>query len=81
MLSSPDGLDLVLALTDEVLRIREPARAAAVLAGLVRDNPRPAALGRFDRLALQAGGRLGALLPGLVVPRPVASGCGPRWRG
>ncbi len=68
MLTRPSGLDLVLALTDEVLRIRDPARAAEVLAGLVRDNPQTAALGGFDRLALEVGGRLGLWLPGLVVP-------------
>ncbi len=67
MLSSPDGLDLIMALTDEVLRIHEPGRAAAVLAGLVGDRA-ASALGPLDRLALQAGGRLGAVLPGLVVP-------------
>ncbi len=68
MVSSPGGLDLVLTLTDEVLRIRQPARAAAVLTGLMRDNPSTAALGPGDRLALQLGGRLGPRLPGLVVP-------------
>jgi RHH-type proline utilization regulon transcriptional repressor/proline dehydrogenase/delta 1-pyrroline-5-carboxylate dehydrogenase len=67
MLSSPDGLDLIMALTDEVLRIRQPRRAAAVLAGLAGDSAAPA-LGPLDRLALKAGGRLGALVPGLVVP-------------
>ncbi len=68
MLASPGGLDLVLALTDEVLRIRPPARAAAVLAGLVGDRPKAAALGRVDAAALRAGGRLGPRLPRLVVP-------------
>ena len=52
MLAQPGGLDLVLALTDEVLRIRQPARAAAVLTGLVDDNPTAAALGRFDDAGL-----------------------------
>jgi RHH-type proline utilization regulon transcriptional repressor/proline dehydrogenase/delta 1-pyrroline-5-carboxylate dehydrogenase len=68
MLTRPGGLDLVLSLTDEVLRIRVPARAAEVLAGLVQDNPQTAALGRIDRLALEVGGWLGPHLPGLVVP-------------
>jgi RHH-type proline utilization regulon transcriptional repressor/proline dehydrogenase/delta 1-pyrroline-5-carboxylate dehydrogenase len=68
MLSSPGGLDLVLALTDEVLRIRQPARAAEVLAGLTADRPQAAALGRIDGTALRAGGRLGPRLPRVVVP-------------
>ncbi len=68
MLTSPGGLDLVLALTDEVLRIRQPARAAEVLAGLAADRRQAAALGRIDGAALRAGGRLGPRLPRLVVP-------------
>ena len=68
MLAQPGGLDLVLTLTDEVLRIRQPARAAAVLTGLIDDNPTTVALGRFDDLAWRVGGRLGSRLPGVVVP-------------
>ena len=68
MLTSPGGLDLVLALTDEVLRIRPPDRAAAVLAELVGDQSQAGALGRWDATALRAGGRLGPRLPRLVVP-------------
>jgi RHH-type proline utilization regulon transcriptional repressor/proline dehydrogenase/delta 1-pyrroline-5-carboxylate dehydrogenase len=68
MLASPGGLDLVMALTDEVLRIHQPDRAAAVLAGLAADRRDAAALGRIDGAALRAGSRLGARLPRLVVP-------------
>ncbi len=57
-----------MALTDEVLRIRQPDQVAAVLAGLAADRPHAAALGRIDGAALLAGGRLGPRLPRLVVP-------------
>ncbi len=69
ILAHPGGFDVLLALTDEVLRVRQPARAAALLSG-VADGAGEAlsALGPLDRLALGAGGRLGPLLPWLVVP-------------
>ena len=60
LLSSPEGLGLILALTDEVLRIHDPRRAAAVLAGLVGPGTESAALGPLDRLALRAGWEGGA---------------------
>jgi len=66
ILSTPGGFDLLLALTDEVLRIREPRRAARVLAELAGENT--AALGLLDRLALTAGARVAPFAPGLVVP-------------
>jgi RHH-type proline utilization regulon transcriptional repressor/proline dehydrogenase/delta 1-pyrroline-5-carboxylate dehydrogenase len=68
LLSSPEGLGLILALTDEVLRIHDPRRAAAVLAGLVGPGTESAALGPLDRLALRAGARLGPHLPQVVLP-------------
>ncbi len=45
VLSHPEGRSLILALTDEVLRIRDPERAAAVLRGLARDDIRQTRLG------------------------------------
>jgi RHH-type transcriptional regulator, proline utilization regulon repressor / proline dehydrogenase / delta 1-pyrroline-5-carboxylate dehydrogenase len=68
MLSRPEGLDLILALTDEVLRIRRPDRAAEVLAGLVQQGAGDATLGRLDRLALRAGAGMGTRLPAAVIP-------------
>jgi RHH-type proline utilization regulon transcriptional repressor/proline dehydrogenase/delta 1-pyrroline-5-carboxylate dehydrogenase len=75
LMGDPAGRSLILALTDEVLRIREPSRAAGVLAGLTRRgrNPRDdwravPFLAPLDRAALVAGGRLAPWIPRLVVP-------------
>lgn len=66
ILSRPGGFDLLLALTDEVLRIRSPRRAALVLAELAGEDT--SALGPLDRLALIAGAHLAPIAPGVVVP-------------
>ena len=66
ILSAPGGFDLLLALTDEVLRIRQPRRAGEVLAELAEGDT--SALGPLDRLALGAGSRLAPFVPGIVVP-------------
>ncbi|HMC41102.1 MAG TPA: bifunctional proline dehydrogenase/L-glutamate gamma-semialdehyde dehydrogenase, partial [Acidimicrobiales bacterium] len=75
LLGDPDGRAAILAMTDEVLRIPAPRRAAQVLAGITRHGRHPwddlrAAryLQPFDRLLLVAGGRLAPWLPGVVVP-------------
>ncbi len=75
ILGDPAGRRAILALTDEVLRIGDPARAAGVYAGLVRSGGSLAAdwrSARFmapaDRAAYVAGGRLAPLLPAAVVP-------------
>ena len=78
ILANADSRALILALTDEVLRIHEPARAAAVLAGLARSSPGVAALGPMDRLAVRWGARLAPHLPRLVIPS-CGPGSGPRW--
>jgi RHH-type proline utilization regulon transcriptional repressor/proline dehydrogenase/delta 1-pyrroline-5-carboxylate dehydrogenase len=68
LLATEAGRNLILALTDEVLRIRDPRRAAAVLGELARDPQGPAALGALDRAALRVGAALAPCLPELVVP-------------
>ncbi|HET6874342.1 MAG TPA: bifunctional proline dehydrogenase/L-glutamate gamma-semialdehyde dehydrogenase [Acidimicrobiales bacterium] len=75
LMGDPAGRALILALTDEVLRVREPSRAAGVLAGLTRrgrsplDDWRAAPfLAPPDRAALVLGGRLAPWMPRLVVP-------------
>jgi hypothetical protein len=55
LLEDPDGLAFVLALTDEVLRIRDPARAAGHFRALVRDAGSGRFLGPLDRLMLAGG--------------------------
>jgi RHH-type proline utilization regulon transcriptional repressor/proline dehydrogenase/delta 1-pyrroline-5-carboxylate dehydrogenase len=68
VLSHPEGRSLILALTDEVLRIRDPERAAAVLRGIVRDDVRDTGLGNIDLTALTAGAYIGSALPWAVIP-------------
>ena len=75
LLADPAGRSTILAMTDEVLRIRDSTRAAGVLAGLTRrgrypsDDWRAAGyLQPLDRLAFVAGGRLAGGLPWMVVP-------------
>ncbi|MDA8310493.1 MAG: proline dehydrogenase family protein [Actinomycetota bacterium] len=57
----------LLELTDQVLRIRTPRRAAARLADLVRTYPSPAMAGPADRVALQLAGILAPIAPAPVV--------------
>jgi RHH-type transcriptional regulator, proline utilization regulon repressor / proline dehydrogenase / delta 1-pyrroline-5-carboxylate dehydrogenase len=68
LLGDADGRALVLALTDEVLRIREPRRAAKVLHELVAEYRGGAGLGGLDRLAIAAGGALAPAVPAAVIP-------------
>jgi RHH-type transcriptional regulator, proline utilization regulon repressor / proline dehydrogenase / delta 1-pyrroline-5-carboxylate dehydrogenase len=68
VLSHPGGRSLILALTDEVLRIRDPERAAAVLRGLTRDDIQQTGLGHLDLTALTAGAYIGSAVPSAVIP-------------
>jgi RHH-type proline utilization regulon transcriptional repressor/proline dehydrogenase/delta 1-pyrroline-5-carboxylate dehydrogenase len=67
MLEDPDGLEFILALTDEVLRIRDPRRAARHLRQLI-GGTRPGFLGRVDAALLTVGVAAAGLLPGVVMP-------------
>lgn len=67
LVEHPDARRLVLGLTDEVLRIRRPARAARRLADLARGGG-DGGLRPLDRLALRVGSRLASLVPGAVLP-------------
>jgi RHH-type proline utilization regulon transcriptional repressor/proline dehydrogenase/delta 1-pyrroline-5-carboxylate dehydrogenase len=68
LLDDPEGKAWVLALTDEVLRIREPARAARQLAELAAGSASPQFLGPVDRLLLRVGAGLAVRLPRVVMP-------------
>jgi RHH-type proline utilization regulon transcriptional repressor/proline dehydrogenase/delta 1-pyrroline-5-carboxylate dehydrogenase len=62
LLRDPAGLPVTMALTDEVMRISDPSRAAATLrAAAASSNPQ--ALGVRDHVGLRAVGRLSALAP------------------
>ena len=62
------GRDLVQRLTDEVLRLDEPRRAAQHFSALVAEHGIPASLGLVDRTLLRLGSAAAPLLPGVVMP-------------
>ena len=65
LLGDDSARDLLLDLTDQVLRIRDPRRAARRLHDLVADGV-PAALGPTDRLGLGLLGRVAPAIPGIA---------------
>ncbi|MBO0693696.1 MAG: bifunctional proline dehydrogenase/L-glutamate gamma-semialdehyde dehydrogenase, partial [Acidimicrobiaceae bacterium] len=67
ILDDPGGLTFIMALTDEVIRIRDPKRAARSLRDLVGSTP-AGFLGPADRLSLAAGAALAERLPRVVMP-------------
>lgn len=72
VLEDDDSRTFLLELTDEVLRIHDPARAARRLHDLAVGRPAPRFVTGLDRLALWAGARLGPSVPRLVMPLAVA---------
>lgn len=68
LLDDPKAKAFTLALTDEVLRIDDPARAARRLHELVADDGLPGFLGPVDRLLLRTGVALAPRLPAVVMP-------------
>ncbi len=62
LLKDPAGLPVTMALTDEVMRISDPARAAATLRAAASGSNR-AALGLRDHVGLRAVGRLSSVAP------------------
>jgi RHH-type proline utilization regulon transcriptional repressor/proline dehydrogenase/delta 1-pyrroline-5-carboxylate dehydrogenase len=68
LLRDEDGLAFVLALTDEVLRIRDPARAARHFEALVSESRSPRFLGPIDRQLLRAGAAAAVRYPQIVMP-------------
>jgi RHH-type proline utilization regulon transcriptional repressor/proline dehydrogenase/delta 1-pyrroline-5-carboxylate dehydrogenase len=73
LLDDDAGMALSLALTDQVARIPQAARATRRLHDLVAATGVPSSLGPLDHLALRAGAVLGRWLPGIV-------DAGVRWR-
>src|SRR5688500_14630243 len=68
IIADPAARELVQRLTDEVLRLDDPARAARRFARLVAEHGAPAALGPLDRTLLGLGARLATRAPALVMP-------------
>ena len=66
IVGKPAAQDLAIALTDEVMRIDDPKRAARGFRALVAQTPSDA-LGTFDRLQLRVGALASAVLPRTVM--------------
>jgi RHH-type proline utilization regulon transcriptional repressor/proline dehydrogenase/delta 1-pyrroline-5-carboxylate dehydrogenase len=68
LLADDEGRAFVLALTDEVLRIRDPQRAAEHFERLLTTFDTPQFLGPIDRRLLAVGAKLAGRYPGLIMP-------------
>ncbi len=68
LLSRPEGRTLILALTDEVLRVRDSERAARVLRGLAAGDLSGTGLPALDRAEVAAGAQVGSAVPWAVIP-------------
>ncbi len=67
LLADERGRQLIFAMTDQVLRIDDPALAAARFADVVRRHPTHA-VGRVDAALLRAGAAVAPRLPRIVMP-------------
>ena len=67
MLADPAARELIFALTDEVLRVDDPALAARRFAAIVSAHP-TTAVGLLDRVLMRSGAVVAPLLPRLVMP-------------
>lgn len=68
IVADPQARELVQQLTDEVLRLERPRRAAERFARLVTEHGVPRSLGPLDRRLLAVGARLATRLPAVVMP-------------
>lgn len=68
LIEDAEGRELVQALTDEVLRIERPRRAANRFARIVAEHGVPRSLGLLDRGLMALGARIAPGLPPLVMP-------------
>ena len=73
LVEDPASMAFSMALTDEVARIADPARAVERLRSLLTESGTPRFLGPVDRVLLR-----GAALVGTAMPRLVAAGL--KWR-
>lgn len=68
LINDERGRELVQMLTDDVLRIHEPVRAARRFRDVVRRIGVPRSLGTLDALMLRAGAALAPVAPGVLMP-------------
>lgn len=71
LVDDPLGRELTFRLTDDVLRIRDPRRAAQRFRDIVGSLGVPASLGRVDALLLRVGALVAPIAPRLVMPMVV----------
>ena len=69
MMRDESGKKFTIAMADQVLRIRRPARAAARMNRLVKDYGVPAYFSGIDQTALRIGNELANWFPNLVMPQ------------
>ncbi len=69
MIDDDAGKKFTIVMTDQVLRIEQPDRAAQRLAGLVRRLGLPKFLSVLDRAKLWLGAKLAPIAPGRVMPK------------
>jgi len=67
LLADAQGRELILSLTDEVLRLDDPAVAARRFAELVKSHP-TTAMGAVDTVMLRAGAIVAPRMPRIVMP-------------
>jgi RHH-type proline utilization regulon transcriptional repressor/proline dehydrogenase/delta 1-pyrroline-5-carboxylate dehydrogenase len=68
MLEDPSALGFVLALTDEVMRVRDDRRAAEILGSLAGEGLPDRFLGPIDRELLKTGVAVSRRIPAVVMP-------------
>ncbi len=68
LINDARGRELVQMLTDDVLRIHEPRRAARRFRDVVRTIGVPSSLGALDAIMLRAGAALAPAVPGVLMP-------------
>ena len=68
MMDDPPGKKFTIAMADQVLRMRRPARAAQRMSSLVEEFGVPKYFGGFDRFGLWAGNMAAGIAPGMIMP-------------
>lgn len=69
MMADPAGKKFTIAMADQVLRMKDPQRAAKRMASLVEQYGVPKYFGSVDRTAIRLGTPLAKFFPRLVIPR------------
>ena len=68
MMDDPSGKKFTIAMADQVLRMRRPARAAKRMSSLVEEFGIPKYFGGFDRFGLRVGNTIAGIAPGAIMP-------------